>query len=337
MGMIILGIFKWLLIIIGIILGIVLLLILLVLFVPIRYQFYGQKEKEPVIKVDVSWLLCLIHGWFYDEAKQRLATVKIAGFQVFEKQFDPRKKKPERPRCREQAVDEESIAWLPDESEPPEIVYRRVKNSWQRVDQTKVDQTLDTQLEDSLAKDVGADTELPVSDWVDVEPINVELDSDTSTTEQLTGNDQRESEQTKEEPIEGGGRKQQVKLFWQFLRQDKNKGIFKHVMGQLFKIVKDILPKQAKGHIHYGLTNPSLTGYLYGGYQALWADKLELELIPNFDVNVLEGEFIVKGRVWLAGIVYRLLRLVFDPRIIRLWFLARKIKRETTNSKNHEA
>ena len=81
MAVIILGVFKWIGIILLCILGLMLLLCLAVLLIPIRYQLSAVWQEEHRVKGSVSWLLHLIHLSFDTDRNQRVC-IRIFGIPV---------------------------------------------------------------------------------------------------------------------------------------------------------------------------------------------------------------------------------------------------------------
>lgn len=95
MAVIILGVFKWIGIILLCILGLMLLLCLAVLLIPIRYQLSAVWQEEHRVKGSVSWLLHLIHLSFDTDRNQRVC-IRIFGIPVngrfHTKKFQKRRK-----------------------------------------------------------------------------------------------------------------------------------------------------------------------------------------------------------------------------------------------------
>ena len=91
MAVIILGVFKWIGIILLCILGLMLLLCLAVLLIPIRYQLSAVWQEEHRVKGSVSWLLHLIHLSFDTDRNQRVC-IRIFGIPV-NGRFHTKKKK----------------------------------------------------------------------------------------------------------------------------------------------------------------------------------------------------------------------------------------------------
>lgn len=98
----------------------------------------------------------------------------------------------------------------------------------------------------------------------------------------------------------------------------------KFLLQELLLIWKQIRPT-LEGRIHFGFEDPALTGQVLGGICAI--DPMiptKLELKPDFEASVLEGDLQGKGKVIIGFVLFRLFRIYrYKP----LKQVIRKIKR----------
>ncbi len=106
--------------------------------------------------------------------------------------------------------------------------------------------------------------------------------------------------------------RQRLQELREFLTLDSTRAALKLCKGQMFYLLKKLGPKKVRGWVHFGTGDPAQTGEILGGISALYALwPCRLELQPDFQQKVLEGEIRIKGRLrmcTLVGIAWRLWR-----------------------------
>ena len=80
---IILTVLKYAAIVIGILLGVLLVLLLLALFVPVRYDIYGENEEKLRAKGKVHWLFHIVSFQASYENDEVKMIVRIFGVPVW--------------------------------------------------------------------------------------------------------------------------------------------------------------------------------------------------------------------------------------------------------------
>ncbi len=119
-----------------------------------------------------------------------------------------------------------------------------------------------------------------------------------------------------------------AKKFYEFLTKDKNKGVLKYIALHIGKIVKSIMPKKAYGKVKFGLEEPHMTGLAVGAYGILCQfHKNVISLTPDFNKAIIEGEGLVKGRIFVIVLVYNGLKIISDSRVRRLIRLIKEVKK----------
>lgn len=110
------------------------------------------------------------------------------------------------------------------------------------------------------------------------------------------------------------------------LQDEENKRMFSGSLDALGKILKSIRPRKVRADIRFGTGSPDTTGYIYGIYCMVFFrnffpsgtffpfGKNEIEVIPDFEEAVLQGELCISGRValWILAVngvrMYRLIK-----------------------------
>ena len=114
-----------------------------------------------------------------------------------------------------------------------------------------------------------------------------------------------------------------------FIRDEKNKEAFRYSKGKLFQLLCHVLPGKVTLKLHYGFSDPAVTGILTGMISMFYPESAEkLELMPDFEKRVLEGEVAVKGRVRLIKVCWILLSIYFHKecnRVIKMIIKRKKM------------
>lgn len=281
---IILGILKFIgLLILGI-LGVLLFLLLLVLLVPVRYRAWGTYYGELKGAAGVSWLLHILsfQVWYDGEAdmcvrvfgirlgkRKNAAETDEGGSQGGGKDRNtPEKQDPGEGRAaqesRKAAEDKDSAG--PAQIPPPPAKERKEKRRF------------------SFA--------------APLKKIRVTFQKICGKLKAL------------------GEKKDQVLAF---LNQEDNKATLRLLKRQALALLKHILPGRVKGRLKFGFDDPYTTGQVLtwvSPFYGLYAKNLQL--IPVFGEKVLEGELELKGRIRIGTVIAIALRMLFDKNFRKL-------------------
>ena len=103
-----------------------------------------------------------------------------------------------------------------------------------------------------------------------------------------------------------------IRRWKEFLTRDTTKAAVKFLLGRGRALLVHILPRKVRGNVNVGFEDPAMTGQLLaaaGVFYPLY--KENIQITPVFDRQVLEGDFLIKGRifgaafVWTAWKIYR--------------------------------
>jgi len=107
-----------------------------------------------------------------------------------------------------------------------------------------------------------------------------------------------------------------IEKWMDFLDDDRTQKAIALALKEVGGILKGILPKKVKGYVRFGHDDPSKTGqqlaYLAAAYPLYGKN---LDIYPDFEKKALEGDIELKGRIFLATIVWAGLKLILNKNI----------------------
>ena len=326
--------------ILGILLLILLLLILffavVVLFVPVRYRLTASRYEKLKGELLISWLLRGISlRVFYDG--RALARGKVLWFRLFEKQLWPfEEEEAERPES-EQPEAGEMDAGQP-ESERTEEPDGLGKKKAEHPPLPQEEEGKEEEFEERLRA-----TELsPSEDREKEEPDPSGLsavgrrlfwrlmETVKRFTRKLIGKisgffrDFHQSLKripkiwTEIKNKLADGRKSFERMR-EILTNEENREVFRLLVSRGKKLFRHVRPRKIKGKLQFGFSDPYRTGQVLTAvspFYGLYAK--ELELIPDFEHEVLKGEISVKGRIRMGVVLWTGIRLFLNKNFRRL-------------------
>jgi hypothetical protein len=108
-------------------------------------------------------------------------------------------------------------------------------------------------------------------------------------------------------------------LILNFLRDELNKEGMHLTFSSLKRLLKHILPTKLKSKVTFGTGDPCSTGQALGAISILYSfygDRIQIT--PDFERNILEGEHFAKGRIRLVTILIIVVKLIFDKKFKQL-------------------
>ena len=307
MKFILLGILKWLGIILLALLILILLIVLVVMLSPIRYRLQGEKKEELCGTFGVSWLF----GAFkvdggYTPAEQLKLKVKVLWFTLMGGEEKPKKeKKPKKKKAPKKEELKPDIQAAEKKEEPkaePKKEEAKPKVKQQRMEQKQPKTVRRVKLSEIEEKPPTEDTEI------------VLLDEDETF---FTGEETAEKK-GKIPPV--------VKEIWSI--EDK-KGIFRALGKLLKRLMKGILPGDIFVKATVGTGDPTTTGYvlaLAGMLTAKFGNDIQIK--GDFTKATAEDvEVAVKGRIVLGKLVWAVLAFVLTKPVRKaIWKMIKFLK-----------
>ena len=98
---------------------------------------------------------------------------------------------------------------------------------------------------------------------------------------------------------------------------------------KLLGILKSILPQKIKGKVTYGKEDsPDTVGMVYSLYSVLYSKiGKSFILTPDFERDILTGDVIIKGRIFIFVLIFSALRIYFDKNVKKLLKMLKKEKK----------
>ena len=267
-----------------ILLAILILIVLTVLFVPIRYQLYGEKEtKDFEGTAKVTFLFPILYFKLHmknlkREWQVRILGIKIAGY--------PKTKR----KCKNKSVTN---------NRETEDLKTEVKT--QQADAK-------TEEPEVTAKQTGEETKEP--------------EVTVQQTEAETKKKEVKEQQTKQK-YTFSSVYDKIKEVWnnisyykERITAEENKLFFGRVKERLFKILKSIKPRVLKADLLIGTGSPDTTGYvcaLYGMLSPILGR--DFILTPDFEEKVLKGSFYAKGKIRIFTILRHGIMVLLDKQL----------------------
>lgn len=307
MKFILLGILKWLGIILLALLILILLIVLVVMLSPIRYRLQGEKKEELCGTFGVSWLFGAVKvDGGYTPAEQLKLKVKVLWFTLMGGEEKPKKeKKPKKKKAPKKEELKPDIQAAEKKEEPkaePKKEEAKPKVKQQRMEQKQPKTVRRVKLSEIEEKPPTEDTEI------------VLLDEDETF---FTGEETAEKK-GKIPPV--------VKEIWSI--EDK-KGIFRALGKLLKRLMKGILPGDIFVKATVGTGDPTTTGYvlaLAGMLTAKFGNDIQIK--GDFTKAAAEDvEVAVKGRIVLSKLVWAVLAFVLTKPVRKaIWKMIKFLK-----------
>ena len=289
--LILLGILKWIGIVLLALLLLILLIVLVVMLSPIKYRLEGEKKVELCGSFGVSWLFGAVKvDGGYTPAEQLKLKVKVLWFTLMggeekpKKEKKPKKAKKKAPKKEELKPDLQAAEKVEPKKEEPKA-EEKPKVKQQRMEQKQPKTVRRVKLSEIEEKPPTEDTEI------------VLLEEDDAF---FTG-EESEEKKKKIPPI--------VKEIWSI--EDK-KGIFQALGKLLKRLIKGILPGDIFVKATVGTGDPATTGYvlaLAGILTAKFGNDIQIR--GDFTKATAEDvEVKVKGKIVLGKLVWAVLAFV---------------------------
>ena len=318
-----------------VILGILLVLICFALFVPVRYRA-GGTYKDNIINASMSasWLLHIISAQIgYEGKEQPHIKVKLLFFTLFDNLAANKKEKTAKNKSKKgknsAGYGEEIQAASIEEkgSQPPK--------------ETSVN--ADADLKTAKASDDSIDIDIDTDGGTNVS----ETKSDNSYTiidiDDAAGTDINSEQKQPKGNIIQKVRKILKKLidfvqnikytfnkicdtiasirsnaeyYLNLLQLDSTKAAFLKCRNELLRVFRRLAPRKFQANLHLGFDNPATLGDIMAVWGMLYPfHQGRVNIQPEFEQTIIEGDFSFKGRISLFVFVRTALVIFFDKNI----------------------
>ena len=306
-------------IILAVLLGIVLAAAAAVLFVPVRYaadaQYDKNSGKKPVFHVRVTWLLHLFRFFMeYDEGFKMRAQVLFFSLYDSERPIEPEiKEQKEKTSKKKQKIGKRTVF----DEQPQKSGVQAQENE----SKTEAEQTAEENPDESEA--VCSPEQIDIQERKKTAKKKSRASRKNSS---LAEKFKRFVERIKQacrrikaffiriaQTIRGIFDKsvslketvqEKATHFSEMLQDEENRELVHFLWEQLKRLLQKIRPKKYRLRVRYGFEDSETTGWLAVRLAVLYGLLgLDIELIPDFEESVFEGEGMIKGKIRLAGIL----------------------------------
>lgn len=296
---IILGILKIIGITLLCILGLILFLLIVVLFVPIRYKVMADSNindnvKEYHVKAKVSWLLHLVHGK-YEYPGEEGFVLKVGPFAVYGKK---KKEKPDKKKQTKQKAKEKTS---------------EISENYENKEADLIVQEKTTQ-DDIMQEEMTQDEYTILEDLQEVE--NDKKQNRKSLKEKILYTRQKICDKINKMRQKIKDILTNMKKYVGILQSEAFKESFASCKDSLARLFRMIKPRKVKIKGTAGLGSPDTTGYMCAAIGVISPFfKKQIQVIPDFENYVIEGNAVIKGRIYLFVILIIAIKLFFDKNI----------------------
>ena len=277
---IVMAILKFIGILLAAILGILVLLIGIVLFMPLRYRLKATADgniDSLKAKLDFSWLFHLLSGYVTYENKEPHWHIKIFWKKI---------------------------------SGETKISADEVKETVEDVTEEAVEEAIEkTEIITEALEEVNENVEKPAKN---VSKETSEKNNEkTSILERIKYTIQAICDKIKmikemKDEVES------------FIYNEVHIAAFKRIKKELFRLLLYLKPKKFHLVLHYGLKDPAATGQVLAIISMLYPFMEEnIDITPNFQQEVLEGDTYIKGHIRVFYILIVALRIFVDKNVLR--------------------
>lgn len=353
---VILAILKIIGIVLLCLLGLLLLIILAVLLVPIRYQAAGSAaEKEIHARAGISWLLHLIQVKLELVNRKAGITVKLFGipirrmgtlFESAENEENPdsgnssRKTDSEETgkNAESQRTDSNSETRIPKISD--EVLESLPMEKNVLSEERKADRTQPAVRTVNRQKESTSKSEEEQKPQKEKNPESAAEAKKAEKAQRNTDRERQKAERTKQKEEHAKRKeaqkeqkiqqkeekrrrreKQREKLedFLDQIQNPENQRAFRLVRTQTGKLLLHILPTRLSIQARVGLSDPAATGMLLGAFYALYPIYQDhIRVTGEFETEVLEGSFRLKGRIRIGSLLMIVFPVIRDKNVRRL-------------------
>lgn len=309
-------------IIIGILLAFLIILLLLTVFLPVQYRLDAEKYEDFKIGGRISWLFRIFVFSIQYQREEITTRFCIFGIPLKWKSPEEREKKRRKkafrkeeegrpdPPFQTEKEPEEKTAVL--EKGPPE--GSKEENPPEQAESEKKEQTDFKTPEEPLS-----DEKATV-----LEKCRHAFRTGKEKAEKLPGKIQkkfRKIQYTFQNFCDKiGDIRNKIEEIKELLNDENNIAAFLLCKDQLFILLRHIAPRKKKGKIEFGFEDPADTGYVLGCISILYAAIGEqVQIYPNFEEEVLEGELMLRGRLQLFVVLKAAWKLYRDKNLKQLY------------------
>lgn len=303
-----------------VILGIILLVLLLILFVPVRYRALGNYHDQDTYVAEgrITWLLHVVYAKAVYHANQPFhLCLKLFGIPVYDNlktgTHKIRNKKTKSTQDKSDNAAELKAASITPLSEEFE------KISTEESEEIPTEKTITDSQTEQKENDF---KKPPIHEDTQNENQSQPTQKDSFFQKIKTGvanfvNIFKNIKFTMRKIYDTIVRiKANIKYYLKVLQLDSTKQAFTACQKQFSRIVRNLCPKKYWVNLHLGFDDPSVMGDVLAVWGMLYPwHQGNIDIQPDFEKPVIEGDFLIKGRVSVYVLVWSALILLCDRNI----------------------
>lgn len=315
------------------ILGLILLLLLLTLFSPLTYNVVASGSMESYkVKAKIGWFLNIfrVNACFKDgKLKLRLRIFGIP-FNLGAKSEKKQKREETLPAQLPETAEVVGTAEVVEAAEVSETVEAEVTEVPETTEEILLIEEKTTDIDPEREAFEEPENKPSIKDKIK----NIfKREKKPKLSEEEKQRLKEEKARLKAEKKEAAKRAREEKIkqikeyiskgkeIWAYLQEDETKKAISLAKDVLKKVLKHILPRKFKGHVDFGLEDPSTTGTVVAAVCAAYpVHKGNMIVTPYFDTDemILKGKAQVKGHIILCYLAIQGLRILTNKRIMSL-------------------
>lgn len=328
-------IIKWILILLGILIGLIFLILLLLLFCPIRYRGNLKKDRTDSLREihatgEVSWLLHIISAQVFWERGVLKTKICLLGIpleklkNLFRKKKEPRalsnsgnqntKKQTESSRSHEKTSksEQQNAAAKLQMSEPQEDIVEDINEISENVIMEPI----------SISEEISEDEKklrTKIADLISniVGKIKTAVGKLIRIVQNFLGIPKRILKKMQSLALTIRDFCDKINWWKEFLDHPRTNEALSFLWKNAKKLIYHVLPTRITGKITFGNEDPAVTGMVLAVLgMTIPFHKNKIEAAPLFDdENVLEGEILLKGRIYGIVVLKTAAELYFNKNI----------------------
>ena len=324
-------IIKWILILLGILIGLIFLILLLLLFCPIRYRGKLKKDRTDSLREihatgEVSWLLHIISVqafWEQGVLKTKICFLGIP-LEKFRKKKKPRslsnsedqnaKKQTEASRSHEKTSksEQQNDAAELQMSEPQEDTVEDINEISENVIMEPISISEEISEDEKKLRTKIADLILNI-----VGKIKTAVGKLFRIVQNFLGIPKRILKKMQSLALTIRNFCDKINWWKEFLDHPRTREALSFLWKNAKKLIYHVLPTRITGKITFGNEDPAVTGMVLAVLgMTIPFHKNKIEVAPLFDdENVLEGEILLKGRIYEIVVLKTAAELYFNKNI----------------------
>lgn len=328
-------IIKWILILLGILIGLIFLILLLLLFCPIRYRGKLKKDRTDSLREihafsEVSWLLHIISAQIFWEQGVLKTKICFLGIpleklkNLFRKKREPRalsnsgnqnaKKQTESSRSHEKTSksEQQNDAAELQMSEPQEDTVEDINEISENVIMEPISISEEISEDEKRLRTKIADLILNI-----VGKIKMTVGKLFRIVQNFLGIPKRILKKIQSLALTIRNFCDKINWWKEFLDHPRTREALSFLWKNAKKLIYHVLPTRITGKITFGNEDPAVTGMVLAVLgMTIPFHKNKIEAAPLFDnENVLEGEIMLKGRIYGIVVLTTAAKLYFNKNI----------------------